>query len=436
MASAPKARLYRRRLRARIIVSFVLLGTGLTAAFALATLLLRAGIENELVDSWLASEARSFVEFKRAHPEPDAPYQLSRQIEIIARSPRTLANLPYAWQKLDTGVYDMVETGPDGKPRPYKLAVYRGEDIIGFLRYDVSQERLSEKNLLIALLVTLVAFSVLAFLLGLWASRRVMQPVSDLATRLQRFSQGGQPEPLAPQFADDEVGQLAQALDDYAERLTELVRRDREFNADVSHELRTPLAVIRGATELMLAQPDLEPKAAMRLKRIERAVQQCTDLIEALLTLSRGERGHGAASVRRIVGQIVEAHRLSLRGKAVEIVVEDGPEVVVDAPDAVLAVALGNLIGNAVKYTVQGEVRIVIRPDRVEITDSGPGIPAEEAGRVFERGVRGKASEGSKGAGIGLAIVSRLCDLYGWRASLSPRGDGAPGVVARLHFSR
>ena len=63
------------------------------------------------------------------------------------------------------------------------------------------------------------------------------------------------PRTLAPHFPDDEVGQLAEALDDYAARLTEVVQRDREFNADVSHELRTPLAVIRGAAELLLSQP-------------------------------------------------------------------------------------------------------------------------------------------------------------------------------------
>ena len=433
---AGKGRLYRRRLRARIIVSFVLLGTGLTAAFALATMLLRANIENNLVDSWLASEALNFVEFKRENPQPDAPFQFGRQIELFAVRPNRLANLPFSWQKLDTGVYDLDEVDADGVLRHYKLAVHRGEDIVSFLRYDYSQEQLSQRNLVFALLGTLVAFSFLAFLLGLWASRRVMQPVSDLATRLQRFSQGGQPEPLAPHFADDEVGQLAAALDDYAERLTALVRRDREFNADVSHELRTPLAVIRGATELLQAQPNLDDKAATRLKRIERAVAQCTDLIEALLTLSRSERGHGAADLRRIVAQIVEAQRLSLRGKSVELIVEDGPQVVIDAPESVLSVALGNLIGNAVKYTTQGEVTIRIQREAVSIADSGPGIDAEDAGKLFERGVRGRGSQGSKGAGIGLAIVSRLCELYGWEARLAPRGDGGSGAVATLRFSR
>lgn len=102
------------------------------------------------------------------------------------------------------------------------------------------------------------------------------------------------------------------------------------------------------------------------------------------------------------------------------------------APPAVLAVALANLIGNAFRYTQEGEVRIRILGDRVEVADTGPGIDPEDAARLFERGYRGQAASGSKGAGLGLAIVRRLCDLYGWQVSLAP-GPGR-GAVATLRF--
>ena len=104
-------------------------------------------------------------------------------------------------------------------------------------------------------------FTLLSLLVGWWAASRVMSPVSELANRLQALRpQQPSPRPLAAHFPDDEVGQLAEALDDYAERLTEVVQRDREFNADVSHELRTPLAVItrRGRTAAVPARPRRE----------------------------------------------------------------------------------------------------------------------------------------------------------------------------------
>ncbi|WP_268647951.1 sensor histidine kinase, partial [Escherichia coli] len=132
---------------------------------------------------------------------------------------------------------------------------------------------------------------------------------------------------------------------------TEVVQRDREFNADVSHELRTPLAVIRGATELLLTRPGLDEKVLQRLPRIQRAEQQCSDLIGALLLLSRNERGQGTSNVARVAEQLLDAHRAQLGGKPLELLLEGERNLVIDAPEAALSVALGNLIGNAVKYS-------------------------------------------------------------------------------------
>src|SRR3546814_2519935 len=86
-----------------------------------------------------------------------------------------------------------------------------------------------------------------------------------------------------------------------------MVRRDREFNSDVSHELRTPLAVIRGATKLLMVSPQLSDKMCKRLQRIERAEQQCTHLISALLMLSRNERGSGQTDVSKLAEVLVDA---------------------------------------------------------------------------------------------------------------------------------
>jgi len=253
----PTSKQYRRRLKSRIIISFLLLGTGLTAGFAVATIALRTVLEDQLVNDWLQQEARNFTEFKRLNPDQGAEFHFSRQIEITIVSTPRQANIPFAWQPLQTGVHDVEEAGPDGLPTHYKLAVYRASDLHTFLRYDYSQETLGRQHLLFALAGAVLLFSFLAWLIGVWSARRVMRPVSDLAARIEGFNEGVKPERLAPYFADDEVGQLAQALDDYSDQLNERVVRDREFNADVSHELRTPLAVIRGAVELLMGQPDV-----------------------------------------------------------------------------------------------------------------------------------------------------------------------------------
>jgi signal transduction histidine kinase len=258
--------------------------------------------------------------------------------------------------------------------------------------------------------------------------------VSELAQRLKTSGGNAQPVALATHFPDDEVGQLAAALDDYAMRLTHVVQRDREFNADVSHELRTPLAVIKGAVELSLSRPDLDDKTRSRLQRIQRAEMQCTDLISALLLLSRNERGPGSTDVGKVAEQLLDAHRAQLGGKPLELRIEGGIEQRVDAPESAVNVALGNLVGNAVKYTPSGEVVVRLLPGAVEVADTGPGLSAEDAARLFERGYRGTHAEHSQGGGIGLSIVRRLCALYGWDVLVQPGAER--GVVAKLTFGK
>jgi signal transduction histidine kinase len=418
---------YRRRLRSRIIVSFLLLGFGLTAMFALSTVALRNRLEGSLVDSWLQNEASNFLVFKRANPAPDALFKFGRQIEAFAYRPDS-EKIPFRWKDLPSGVHDLRENDDAGELREYK----REPDMVTYVRYDYTQEALTQQQMLVSLAGAVLLFTGLAWVIGLWASSRVISPLTDLARRVEGLSSRENPDKLAPHFSRDEVGELADALDDYADRMTRLVKRDREFNADVSHELRTPLAVIRGAAELLMANPNLEDKTRQRLARIERAAIQCTDLTTALLLLSRNERGSGSTNLFKACQALAEANRAQLGGRPIEIIVEGRQDAVVNAPEAVLAVALGNLIGNACKYTAEGEVRIVIEDDRVRIEDTGHGLSAEDAARLFERGYRGSGAGGTSGGGIGLSIVRRLCELYGWGVSIAPRPER--GAVASLVF--
>lgn len=422
---------YRRRLRSRIILSFFLLGFGLTGLFAVATVLLREQLEDQLIGEALVQNVDDYAEQFYRDPEGAGGLPFEK-ITGIVYSERRFGNVPFNWRDLPDGVHDVTETDERGRSRTYKLAVKKDDDYWFFLSYDIAQERASQQQLTYALVGVVALFSVLSLVIGVWSSKRVISPVTELARRLERLAGREQPEKLAPHFAQDEVGQLAAALDGYAERMTTLVKRDREFNSDVSHELRTPLAVIRGATELMLANPDLAPKMRQRLERVDRAAQQCTDLTTALLMLSRNERGTGRTYLLKLSEQLAEAARTQLGGKPVTVLVEGDAAVEVEAPEAVLAVALGNLVGNACKYTSEGEVRIVVEAGQVRIEDTGPGLSEEDAARLFERGYRGSGAGGTIGGGIGLSIVRRLCELYGWTVSIAPRPER--GAVAVLRF--
>jgi signal transduction histidine kinase len=345
--------------------------------------------------------------------------------------------MPLSWQALDSGVHDIYETGADGTKHHYKLAVRKKYGLIGFIRYDITRDELGKQQLLISVIGAVFLFGLLSLAIGMWLSRKVLKPVSDLANRLRDFRKAGKAEPLAPYFADDEVGQLAHALDEYSARLTSMVERDREFNSDVSHELRTPLAVIASTTELLQGSPDLTDKLSERLKRIERASRQATELIEALLLLSRAERRGPTrgetTEVGKIAADVIESQRPQMRGKPLTVELTVNEPVSVNAPASVLSVALTNLISNAIKYTLEGSVRVEVGSGRIEVIDTGPGIKPEDAERLFQRGVRGEGAGGS-GAGLGLAIVRRLCELYGWDVSMRPRSD-ANGAIACIKFS-
>ena len=425
---------YRRRLRTRIILSYLLLGFGLTLLLAFATNWARNRVENQLVEDVMNKNIDEYARRFYSDParNPDLPVQ--QMLARVVRQPNfeALRAEQPDWYEFGDGIHTVTGSNPDGTPFSYKLAVRKMPEVWFFLAYDMSQSARGERQFNNALIAVVLVFTVLSLLVGWWAASRVMSPVSELAQRLRESGTSSQPEALATHFPDDEVGELAKALDDYAARLTEVVQRDREFNADVSHELRTPLAVVKGAVELLLSKPDLDDKSQARLLRVQRAEQQCTDLISALLLLSRNERGHGSADVARIAEQLLDTHRAQLRGKVLDLRLEGEHRLLVDAPDSAVAVALGNLIGNAVKYTAHGEVVVRLLPNAVEVVDSGPGLSPEDAARLFERGYRGTHAEHSSGGGIGLSIVRRLCDLYGWDVKVLPGRQG--GVIATLVF--
>jgi signal transduction histidine kinase len=426
---------YRRRVRSRIILSFLLLGFGLTSLFAFATQWTRSRVENALVEDVMNKNIDEYARryYADRSQNPDLPVQQMYARVVGPDKFDTLQSEQPEWYRLRDGIHRLSGRNPDGTPFVYKLAVRKTPDAWFFLAYDMTRASRGDAQFNRAIFGSVVLFTLFSLLVGWWAASRVMSPVTELARRLRRSGRSSQPEALAAHFAEDEVGELAKALDDYAERLTDVVKRDREFNADVSHELRTPLAVIRGASELLLAKPDMDEKTRVRLQRIQRAEQNCTDLISALLLLSRNERGHGAADVGRLAEQLLDAHRGQLGGKPLTLRLDGAPgQVIVDAPDAAVTVALSNLIGNAVKYTQQGEVIVRLGRNAVDVIDSGPGLSAEDAARLFERGYRGSHAEHTQGGGIGLSIVRRLCALYGWRVRVVPGAE--KGVVATLTF--
>ncbi len=271
------------------------------------------------------------------------------------------------------------------------------------------------------------------------ASRRAFSPVITLARAVRELDPAA-PDPSQldqsrlPADVDDEVRELADALARYAQRLNEFVERERDFTRDASHELRSPLTVIQIATGILEADTQLGEASRRSVARIARAARDMEELTSAFLMLAR-ESQTGlpveAICVNDVLAEELDRARLLAAGKPLESRVTATHRLYLDAPEKVLPVLLGNLLRNAFSYTDAGEVTVEVGADSVVIRDTGKGIAPEQVDAMYQPFVRGE-SGGRGGHGVGLTIVRRLSDRFGWPVRI----DSTPGVGTRveIHF--
>lgn len=266
-------------------------------------------------------------------------------------------------------------------------------------------------------LLTVVA----AWGLGLMMARKVMAPISRLAQQVRHRDQlHPLAPPLAPDYPDDEIGQLAAAFDSTLGQVRQSLERERLFTSDVSHELRTPLMVIATSCEL-LAEAPLGPREKDQVARIARASEEMRELVQTFLQLARDKSNEAAFGGDRTLASIAheQASRwgalMKEKGLDFQLIVEGQDEGRYNA--TFLGTVMVNLLRNALHYTERGGVRLTLEQGAFRIEDSGAGIPAEQHERIFQPFVRGSQARG-EGLGLGLSLVKRICAKQGWQVSL------------------
>lgn len=297
------------------------------------------------------------------------------------------------------------------------------------------RERLFQRIAAGGFLVSVLA----ALLLGALMARRVISPVVRLSRQVQYRDQLLPfAPPLAPDYADDEVGRLAAAFDQTLGRLREAIERERMFTNDVSHELRTPLMVIASSCELLLARGLRDEGERVRLERIQHACMDMRELVETFLRLAREPSAGGESvgmSLQEIAGEQIRLWQetADARGLELQYVVEH--EDCGRYPAPLLRTVLSNLLRNALHYTDSGFVLLVLRDGEFSVIDSGSGIPDGERERMFTPFTRGEAARG-EGLGIGLSLVTRICERQGWSIALEGRREGGCEFRVRLSPSQ
>jgi signal transduction histidine kinase len=279
----------------------------------------------------------------------------------------------------------------------------------------------------------------LAIAVALWASLvwSLNRPLNDLIRGTERIARGQFDEKI-PVRAADELGRLAGSFNRMADALNDLERMKAEFLAAASHGLRTPLACAKGHLAGMQAgrQGPLSEDSRRTADRIEAELDRVSRFVDQLLDLGRIRagrlnldiRGLPAAAFFTSVGRSFEAVAQE-KDVGYEIVVDEGMPGRIQADPDRLGEALTNLLENAFKYTPRGgRVRLGVRGAgqrvRVEVADSGPGIPEGEEALIFERYYRGGGIT-VQGTGLGLAIARGIVEQHGgsiWAENGEPEG--------------
>jgi two-component system sensor histidine kinase QseC len=282
---------------------------------------------------------------------------------------------------------------------------------------------------------------VLLFLL--WLSiRRGLSPLRALA---QEISQRRVTSltPVDPGSSPDEIRPMILALNALLKKVEDVVENERSFTANAAHELRTPLAAIQAHLAAVRAASGLEERERS-LDKVQSGLERSIRLVRQLLTLARLDPQQALPNAEPLdIGTLLESTCAELaplalqRNQVMELTVAPNLPKISGNAD-MLAMLFTNLIDNAIRYTGDaGHVNINACADnttsiRVEVTDDGPGIPAADRARVFDRFCR-LVDQSNPGTGLGLTICRRIVELHGAKIDLAD-GQGGKGlsVLVRL----
>ncbi|MEO5827427.1 MAG: HAMP domain-containing sensor histidine kinase [Luteimonas sp.] len=386
--------------------------------------------KHEIAQQALQDEADYYFARRDAGDTRRPPPDEARLRGYVVAAGESASSVPEALRRLEPGMHQL--------PQQVVLVEDRGDT-----RLYLSYPRVALDLRSMQMVAAPVLLALLALLASAWFTyrdtRRMVEPLGRLAREVGHWdpmdpdTSALSPEQL-PDTAGLETRQLADALQRMAERMRAFVRREREFTRDASHELRTPLTVIRVASDLLQGDPDLPQRSQRSLERIQLAGRDMEAVIDSFLILAREgsvEPQREDFAVAEVISQEVATARSLLATKPVELGIVQNADPTLHASPAVFGVMLRNLLSNACVFTESGAIKVRIEADRVIVTDTGIGMSAEAMQRAFDPFYRADPNRVS-GKGMGLSIVRRLGERFGWPVTLESRLG--QGTIATIRF--
>ncbi|MDX1380170.1 MAG: HAMP domain-containing sensor histidine kinase [Xanthomonadales bacterium] len=418
---------YRGTLTGRLVRVFLLQALAISLAVVVGVYGAAKVVEKVLVREALDGEAAHFwalFEQQPGHPRPD-----TANLTGYLQHPRYGDPIP-PWLAGAAEEYQRVERPGGDHPLVHVSARDGGRLYLVFEEVQVS--RLALLFGIVPLIFLLILVYALTWF-GYRASRRAISPMVQLAQRVNEIDANHDDleqldlEVDAPPGSEERV--LSDALQAFLHRIDDFLTRERNFTRNASHELRTPLAVMRANLDALERRQAAGQALDAPLERMRRTVSDMEKLLETLLILAREDESRlprDAVIINDLLTERLEQVARAESKPEVEARLEADCLLQVHAPQRVLAIVFDNLLRNALKYTEQGEVVAHIGEHAVEIRDTGPGMDEETLERLFEPFSRGQ--EGAGGYGLGLTIVKRMCERFGWPIHF----DSAPGKGTRV----
>lgn len=315
------------------------------------------------------------------------------------------------------------------------LAIVRVGQPLAPIRADVS--RLATSLLIASLFAVLLAAP-----LAVWLRRELGRSIQQI-DRTARTLAPGQPARIDLATVDAEFAGVAERLNAAFDRLEQGLVRERQLTADASHELRTPVTTIIAESEWALARPRSDDEYRHALEVCARQGRRLRSLVESLLTLARIESGTEARAyeqvdLRAVVDEVILDLTRQARERRVAVHCDGTGTALGDRLQ--IGILVTNLLSNAIRYNREGgTVTLTMgaathddtRWARLVVRDTGPGIDADAAARVFDRFWRAAPSRSSRegGTGLGLAISKAIVDANGGRIDVETSADGTTFTV-------
>ena len=325
--------------------------------------------------------------------------------------------------------------------------IYSSGEVIGVLRY-VTSTRILDFQILKIFLFSLVILAI-AMLVVIFSSsyyiRSILIPVNEITEKAKRITSGSYGIQIQTHY-DDEIGELAQTINEMSVQINQNEVIQRDFISSLSHELRTPLTAITGWSETLLAGSNLDRETRRGMNIIHRETRRLTEMVVELLDFTRIQDDRmtlnmQATDIRSEFEDTVFMYSSRLSQDDIQLDYLDNdeeiPEIVCD-PERLRQVFL-NILDNAAKHGGEGkriEASIHLDGDWVvvRIRDFGPGIPEDELPLVKKKFYKGSSK--ARGTGIGLAVCDEIVSMHNGELTLENAPEGGTLVTVRIPASQ